>query len=152
MEVSSASPTRTTVLALAGGLLLAAVLLVVVSGLVAVGEATTHAREHATVVAFAAVVFTLVGLLIRPPTSSSVARVWRAVLIAFAFLAVVQLVEGVGAIGYDKLNEGTRYSWLVGIHFVGVLATLAGYLAVFVSLIVSCIWLVTHTVRSLRSA
>lgn len=152
MRVSFISPSRTTVLVLAGALLVASVVLALVSGPVAIGEATTHAREHATVVAVTAVLFAGVGLLIRPQASSPIVRVWRAVLIAFAFLAVVQLVEGVGGMGYGESNEGTRYSWLVVVHFVGVLATFLGYLAVFVSLIVGGVWLLARTVNSLRTS
>lgn len=148
----SPSPSRSTVLAITGALLLAAAALALVAGPVAIGEATTHAREHATVVAITAVIFALVGLLIRPRHSSPIVRVWRAVLVAFAFLAVVQLVEGVGGMGYGESNEGTRYSWLVSVHFVGVLATLLGYLAVLMTLVASGVWLIARRAKSLRSS
>lgn len=139
-------------LAVAAALLFGAVVLALVSGPVAIGEATTHAREHATVAAAAAVLFGLVGFVIRPPGLGPLVRPWRAVLIAFAFLSVVQLVEGVGGMGYGESNEGTRYSWLVSVHLVGVLATFLGYLAVLASLVVSGVWLLARTVNPLRAS
>jgi len=148
----TASPSRTTVLELAAALIVAAVLLAVAAGPIAVGDATTHAREHGTVAAVTAAILAFVGLTIRPPDSGPVLSVWRAVLVAFAFLAAVQLIEGVGGMGYGPSNEGTRYSWLVTVHLVGVLATFVGYVAVLVSLLAAGAWLLRRAVGSLRSS
>jgi len=98
----------------------------VLAGLLSAGEATGHARYHAV---FALVVLAIAGAIVaRWPRAGLASGAPAAGLVS---LAVAQLMESIGAFGYDAANDA-RINGFAGVHDIGVLATAPGMiLAVF---------------------
>jgi hypothetical protein len=93
---------------------------VLLAGLFSAGEATGHARYHAI---FAFVVLAIAGSIVARWPAAGLAS--RAPALGFVALAAAQLVESIGAYGYDAANDA-RINGLAGIHDIGVLATAPG--------------------------
>ena len=78
------------------------------------GEATGHAVFHLIVAAAGLVLLTLAGIFWRPVRGRDSGRSFT--VIALAALAVAQVLEALGAIGYDAENAGVKHGWLVRLH------------------------------------
>ena len=113
---------RSVVLQLIGLLGLPAIAQLLLSGVLAAGESADHARIHAT---FALVALLLGGGIVVLWSSSGLAS--RAPAAGFAILAGAQLVESVGAFGFDAANGGER-TGLAVVHDLGLGATALGLL------------------------
>jgi hypothetical protein len=106
-----------------GGLILVPVVLFVVAGLFGDAGAADHARSHALIGMLAAIVAGT--LAIRWPTAGIAAS---APAIGFAWFAVAQLLEGVGALGYDTIHD-VRGDLAIA-HDVGLGASATGLVAI----------------------
>jgi hypothetical protein len=93
---------------------------VLLAGLFSAGEATGHARYHAM---FALVVLGLAGAIVGRWPRAGLAS--RAPAFGLMALATAQLVESVGAFGYDAANDA-RINGFAEVHDIGVIATAPG--------------------------
>jgi hypothetical protein len=105
-----------------GGLILIPVALFGVAGLLGDAGAADHARSHALIAMFASIAAGTVAT--RWPTAGIAA--W-APAIGFAWFAAAQMIEGVGAFGYDM--AGGRRDLAVA-HDIGVMASATGLMAI----------------------
>ena len=108
----------------------AAIVLTIISGVVAAGGATDHARLHAI---SALVVLLIAGaILFRWPAAGLASR---APAVGLGLFAVGQLLEGAGALGFAADND-TRRNDLAVLHDLGLAATAFGLVAVAIGLAV----------------
>jgi hypothetical protein len=106
-----------------GGLIVASVGLFVVAGFLGDPGAADHARMHAMTAAVSA--FVAFGIAARWPAAGLAAT---APTVGFAVYALAQVIESVGALGYDTVRD-TR-SELAVAHDIGMGLTLIGMLAI----------------------
>jgi hypothetical protein len=93
---------------------------------VAEGEARKHATFHLFVGFLAMALFVSVGLLWRPQEGGGASLVRAGILVITAMGAFGQVLESIGASGYDRFNEGHEIEFLTGIHNgVGILGPVA---------------------------
>ena len=120
-----------TVLLIVGILAALALGQLILAGLFSAGDATGHARYHA--------IFALIFLL---PAGAAVAR-WSGPGSASRFLAMglaaggaAQLVESVGAFGFDSRND-VRINGFAAVHDFGLLLSGLGMIAALLGLAIS---------------
>jgi hypothetical protein len=90
------------------------------------GEARKHATFHLFVGFLAMALFVSVGLLWRPQEGGGASLVRAGILVITAMGAFGQVLESIGASGYDRFNEGHEIEFLTGIHNgVGILGPVA---------------------------
>jgi hypothetical protein len=93
---------------------------------VAEGEARTHATGHLVLGFLSIALFVSVGLLWTPPEGSRASLVRAGILVITAMGAFGQVLESIGASGYDRFNAGHEIEFLTGIHgAVGILGPVA---------------------------
>jgi len=106
-------------------LLLAAVSLTL-AFTVAEGEARSHATGHLFLGFIAIVLFVSVGLLWTPREGGGASLVRAGILVITTMGAFGQVLESIGASGYDRFNEGHEIELLTSIHNgVGILGPVA---------------------------
>jgi hypothetical protein len=106
-------------------LVLAAVSLILAFA-VAEGEARTHATGHLFLGFVAMALFVLIGLLWTPSRDGLPSLGRAALLIVTAMASFGQVLESIGASGYDRFNAGHEIELLTRIHNgVGVLGPVA---------------------------
>ena len=93
---------------------------------VAEGEARSHATGHLVLGFVSIALFVSVGLLWTPPESGRASLVRAGILVITAMGAFGQVLESIGASGYDRFNAGHEVEFLTGIHgAVGILGPVA---------------------------
>ena len=93
---------------------------------VAEGEARTHATGHLVLGFLSIALFVSVGLLWTPPEGGRASLVRAGILVITAMGAFGQVLESIGASGYDRFNAGHEIEFLTGIHnAVGILGPVA---------------------------
>jgi hypothetical protein len=112
-----------------GGLIVVPAVLFIVAGLFGDPGAADHARMHAMMAAVSALV--AFGIAARWPAAGLAAV---APATGFAAYALAQVIESVGALGYDTIRD-TRSDLAVA-HAIGMGATLIGMLAIVVGVTV----------------
>ena len=95
-------------------LVLAAISLSLAFG-VAEGEARAHATSHLFVGSVSMGLFVSVGLLWRPGEGAA-SMIRAGILVITAMGAFGQVLESIGASGYDRFNAGREIGFLTGIH------------------------------------
>jgi hypothetical protein len=108
-----------------GGLILVPAVLFFAAGLFGDAGAADHARMHAMMAAVAALV--AFGIAARWPAAGLAAI---APATGFTMFAVAQVIESVGALGYDTIRD-TRSDLAVA-HDIGMGSTLIGMLGIVV--------------------
>jgi len=132
MELPSDEPTRIGLGAKRGvvGLAIAWFVLAAISltlaFAVAEGQARTHATGHLVLGFLSMALFVSVGLLWTPTEGSGASLVRAGILVITAMGAFGQVLESIGASGYDRFNAGQEVEFLTGIHkAVGILGPVA---------------------------
>ena len=93
---------------------------------VAEGEARPHATGHLVLGFVSIALFVSVGLLWTPPEGGRASLVRAGILVITAMGAFGQVLESIGASGYDRFNAGHEVEFLTGIHgAVGILGPVA---------------------------
>ena len=93
---------------------------------VAEGEARTHATGHLVLGFLSIALFVSVGLLWTPQEGGRASLVRAGILVITAMGAFGQVLESIGASGYDRFNAGHEIEFLTGIHnAVGILGPVA---------------------------
>jgi len=114
------------VIGLAIAWLVLAVVSLTLAFAVAKGEARTHATGHLVLGFLSIALFLSVGLLWTPPEGSRGSLVRAGILVITAMGAFGQVLESIGASGYDRFNAGHEVGFLTGIHSaVGILGPVA---------------------------
>lgn len=108
-----------------------ALAMLVVPAALALPFAVEHAQYHA-ILAIAVLLPALV-IALRRDTQPTIAS--TAPIVGLATLAVTQLVESVGGLGYGPDND-TRLNGLVGFHDIGLAITPIGLVAALVGVVV----------------
>lgn len=123
---------------------LGALVLLALAGVWADGDAVRHARDHALWAALAGALAAAVGGSWRAelPSFSAFARL--AFVASVAFLAAAELIESIGALGYDP-----RRDWADEIHGLGDWLTLPAVVAVLGGTLVALSYAATR-VRTWR--
>jgi hypothetical protein len=113
------------------------------------GEAVEHAREHAVYSALAAVAAFAVAVRWRAPLESfgGVARAGLAGSICL--LAVAQLIEAIGALGYDERDAVLVRDGFDTIHDFGEILTTISLLLVLAAAVLTLVYAATR-MRSWR--
>jgi uncharacterized membrane protein len=129
---------------LAALIALGALVVVALAGVWSDGDATGHARDHALVAAVAAAIAAVIGGRWRAelPSFSALARL--ALVASIAFLAAAELIEAIGALGYDP-----RKDWANEIHGLGDWLTAPAVVAVLAGAVVALAYAATR-VRTWR--
>ena len=93
---------------------------------VAEGEARAHATGHLVLGFLSIALFVSVGLLWTPSEGSRGSLVRAGILVITAMGAFGQVLESIGASGYDRYNIGHEVELLTSIHnAVGILGPVA---------------------------
>jgi hypothetical protein len=93
---------------------------------VAEGEARSHATGHLVLGFLSIALFFSVGLLWTPREGGRASLVRAGILVITAMGAFGQVLESIGASGYDRFNAGREIEFLTGIHgAVGILGPVA---------------------------
>ena len=79
---------------------------------VAEGEARTHATGHLVLGFLSIALFVSVGLLWTPPEGGRASLVRAGILVITAMGAFGQVLESIGASGYDRFNAGHEIEFL----------------------------------------
>ena len=119
---------------------------------VAEGEARKHATFHLFVGFIAMALFVSIGLLWTPSREGLPTMGRAALLIITAMGAFGQVLESIGASGYDRFNEGHEIEALTTVHnSVGILAPIALF-AVPIGLIAVAVLVLGRLLRLARSS
>jgi hypothetical protein len=87
-----------------------------VTVVVAKGEARGHAFGHLVIGAALLGLFAAIGSTWHPRAGSSSSNYRAALLIALWIASVAAFLESIGAAGYDKFNAGHRLEWPTALH------------------------------------
>ena len=113
---------------------------------VAEGEARTHATGHLALGFLSIALFVSVGLLWTPPEGSRASLVRAGILVITAMGAFGQVLESIGASGYDRFNAGHEIEVLTGIHSaIGILGPVA-LMAIPIGLVALAVLAIAHLV------
>jgi len=119
---------------------------------VAEGEARKHATFHLFVGFIAMALFVSIGLLWTPSREGLPTLGRSAVLIVTGMGAFGQVLESIGASGYDRFNESHEIEALTTVHnSVGILAPIALF-AVPIGLIAVVVLVLGRLLRLARSS
>ena len=114
---------------------------------VAEGEARSHATGHLVLGFLAIALFVSVGLLWTPPEGGRASLVRAGILVITAMGAFGQVLESIGASGYDRFNAGHEVEFLTGIHnAVGILGPVA-LMAIPIGLVALLVLAIARLVR-----
>ena len=114
------------VVGLATAWLVLAVISLTLGFAVAESEARSHATGHLVLGFLSIALFVAIGLLWTPPEGSRGSLVRAGVLVITAMGAFGQVLESIGASGYDRFNAGHEVGFLTSIHSaVGILGPVA---------------------------
>lgn len=106
---------------------------------VAEGAARDHATFHLFVGLICVALFAAIGLLWKPRESTAGSMVRAGLLIVIAMGAFGQLLESIGASGYDRDNAGHEIELLTSLHnsvgIVGPVALIAVPLGVIAAVV-----------------
>ena len=108
-----------------------AVLLLLLSGLLAEGEATAHVRYHSLI---ALTLVLVAGWVVLGRSRATVAS--RAPVVGLLLIALGQLVEGTGAFGYAADDDTRRYG-IVVLHDAGIGVTFLALVALALALAIA---------------
>jgi hypothetical protein len=93
---------------------------------VAEGEARRHATGHLVLGLIPMMLFVSVGLLWTPQEGGAASMLRAGILVITAMGAFGQVLESIGASGYDRFNAGHEIELLTSIHNgVGILGPVA---------------------------
>jgi hypothetical protein len=132
------------VIGLAIAWLVLAVISLTLAFAVAEGEARSHATGHLVLGFLSIALFVSVGLLWTPPEGSHGSLVRAGILVITAMGAFGQVLESIGASGYDRFNAGHEVEFLTGIHdAVGILGPVA-LMAIPIGLVALVVLAIAH--------
>jgi hypothetical protein len=119
---------------------------------VAEGEARKHATFHLFLGLVAMALFISIGLLWTPSREGLPSMGRAAALIVTGMAAFGQVLESIGASGYDRFNESHEIEALTALHNgVGILAPIALF-AIPIGLIAVAVLVLARLLRLARSS
>jgi hypothetical protein len=123
-----------------------------VTFVVARGEARGHAFGHLVIGAALLGLFAAIGSAWHPRAGSSSSNYRAALLVTLWIASVATFLESIGAAGYDKFNDGHRLEWLTALHGMATPIASLGIVLLPLSVAVLAVALVGRLMTRRRGA